>query len=96
MSVFRVPEGERLCEIPVGRAPRYLAFTPDGRRLVVGNAQSRDVAIIGVESERMLETRSLGRGAQLQHVLCTPDSRFAVVAGLVAHDDMLTIQMERG
>jgi YVTN family beta-propeller protein len=94
--VLALPSGERRFEIPVGRVPRYLAVTPDGQRLVVGHAQSRDVSIIGLASGRVLEQRLLARSAQLQQVACTADGRYAVVPGLVAHDEMITIQMERG
>jgi YVTN family beta-propeller protein len=96
VSVFDVSTGVRLHEIPVGRVPRYLTETPDGKRLIVANAHSRDLSIIDTATGEVIETRSLGRGAQLRHVICTRDGRWAFVALLVGHDEMVTTQMERG
>ncbi len=96
VTTLDVSQGKRQRSIPVGRFPRYLAATADGKRLVVGNAHSRDISIIGTAASRVIETRPLGRGAQLRHVICTRDGRWAFVALLVGHDEMITTQMERG
>ena len=96
VSIFDLDAGARQYELPVGRFPRYLAETADGRRLIVGNAQSRDVSIIDPNSGRVIETRSLGRSTQMRHVVCTHDGRWAILTTLVGHDEMITMQMERG
>ena len=96
VSSHDVITGEVRYEVPVGREPRYLFETPDGSRLVVGNAQSRDAVILDAQSGEILETRSLGRTAQLREGLCTADGRWCIFATTVGHDEQITIQMERG
>lgn len=96
VEIFDAVGGERLFVIPVGRLPRYLAATPDGKRLIVPHAHSRDASIIDIEQGCVIETRSIDRGAQTRQILCTPDGRHAIFAGLVGHDEMITVQMERG
>ena len=96
VSIFSVATGEQLFEVPVGRVPRYLVETPDGRRLITANAHSRDVTIIDPEYGRVIETRSVDRGCQMRQVICSPDGRWVFMATLVGHDEMITMQMERG
>lgn len=94
VMAFDVASGERRYEVAVGKKPRFLADT--GELLVVTNAESRDVTIVAARSGKVVETRSLGRSAQLRGVACTGDGRFAMVATLVSHDEMITTQMDRG
>ncbi len=94
VSVHSLPGGERHFTAAVGRMPRYVADT--GERLVVANAHSRDLSILDARTGELLETRSLDRGAQMREVLCTADGRWAIVATLVGHDEMITTQMDRG
>ena len=42
-------------EIPVGREPFGLAFSPDGRRAFVANAQSREVSVIDTARHRLIQ-----------------------------------------
>ncbi|MBM4062823.1 MAG: hypothetical protein FJ265_17270 [Planctomycetes bacterium] len=93
ISIFDLATGERR-DVAVGRRPRYVA--DNGDQLVVGNAESRDVSIVDPRTGRVVETRSLDRAAQLREVVCTDDGRYAVVATLVGHDEMITTQMDRG
>jgi YVTN family beta-propeller protein len=96
VSIYAAESGERRFEVPVGRLPRYLAETPDGTRLIVANAHSRDVSIVDPRHGNVIETRPLGRAAQMRQVLCSRDGCWALVATLVGHDEMVTVQMERG
>ncbi len=96
VSILSTETGESRFEIPVGRLPRYVAETPDGERLIVANGHSRDVSIIDPEIGRVVETRSLDRGAQMRNVICTADGRWAITTTLVGHDEMITTQMDRG
>lgn len=81
-------------QIPVGRQPRFLAQTPDGKRLVVSNGLSRNVSIIDTQSGKVVETRDLGRAFILRQIACT--NRWAFVAHLLSHDEQVTTQIERG
>ncbi|MAE61034.1 MAG: hypothetical protein CMJ49_06725 [Planctomycetaceae bacterium] len=96
VSVFSTATGDPLSETPAGRMPRYVAETPDGTRLVAANAHSRDVTIIDPAQGRVIETRSVDRGAQMRDVICSNNSRWAIMTTLVGHDEMITMQMERG
>lgn len=48
VTVFRVPEHDVLTRIPVGLAPNWMTFSPDGERLYVSNSSSDDVSVIDV------------------------------------------------
>ncbi len=96
VSIVDAASGNRLYEVPVGRDPRYIAETPGGTRLVVGNGLSRNVSIVDPASRRVVETRALGRASLLRQVLCSHDGRWVFVAHVVAHDEMMTLQLERG
>ncbi len=96
VSIYMADSGTQLFEVPVGRLPRYLTWTPDGRRVTVANAHSRDVSIVDPLHGAVVETRSLDRGTQMRHVVCSRDGRWTLTATLVGHDEMITMQMERG
>ena len=46
VSVFSLPQLQRLATIPVGRGPDWLTFTPDGARCYVSNAGGNTVSSI--------------------------------------------------
>jgi len=46
--------------IPVGRNPRGLVLSPDGRRLFVANRMDDTIGVIDTESDRVLSTIDLG------------------------------------
>ena len=56
--------------IPVGRAPKGLALSPDGRRLYVANRTDDTISVVDTAARQVASTISLGRGAQL-----TPERR---------------------
>jgi len=51
--------------IPVGRAPKGLALSPDGRRLYVANRTDDTISVVDTAARQVASTISLGRGAQL-------------------------------
>jgi len=56
--------------IPVGRAPKGLAISPDGKRLYVANRTDDSISVVDTAARRVTATISLGREAKL-----TPERR---------------------
>jgi YVTN family beta-propeller protein len=56
--------------IPVGRAPKGLALSPDGKRLYVANRMDDTVTVVDTAAHRAISTIALGRPIQL-----TPERR---------------------
>ena len=56
--------------IPVGRAPKGLALSPDGKRLYVANRMDDSISVVDTAARRVTSTISLARGARL-----TPERR---------------------
>ncbi|MCI0417898.1 MAG: glycosyltransferase family 39 protein [Acidobacteria bacterium] len=56
MSVVDARSLEMIAEIPVGKEPFGLAFSPDGRRAYIANAQSRDVSVIDTKENRLIQS----------------------------------------
>jgi YVTN family beta-propeller protein len=50
ISVYALPGLTRLTTIPVGKAPDWLTFSPDGARCYVSNAGSNSVSVVDVAS----------------------------------------------
>jgi YVTN family beta-propeller protein len=51
--------------IPVGRAPKGLALSPDGKRLFVANRTDDTISVVDTAARRVVSTISLGRPAKL-------------------------------
>jgi len=68
--------------IPVGAVPKYLAVTPDNRRLVVANWCSLDTSIIdtGIPSNKPTELARVDVGLHPRGIAITKDSATAYVA----------------
>jgi YVTN family beta-propeller protein len=64
--------------IPVGRVPKFLAVSPDGRWLVVSNWCGDDVSIVDTASAREAARVHVGRNPR--GVAITADSRTAYIA----------------
>jgi YVTN family beta-propeller protein len=96
VSIIDMESGETRVEVPVGRGPRYIAEIPGSGRIFVGNAMSRNASIIDVATGEIVETRDMGRAGLIRQVLISPDGRWAFAAHVVSHDELITLQMERG
>jgi len=53
---------EVMTDIDVGRKPKGLAFTPDGKRILVANSGSKSVSVIDVATGTVVATVDVGRG----------------------------------
>jgi YVTN family beta-propeller protein len=56
--------------IPVGRAPKGLALSPDGKRLYVANRTDETISVVDTAAQRVTATIALGRPVKL-----TPERR---------------------
>ncbi len=63
--------------IAVGRDPRGLGITPDGRTLVTANQADGDVSVVDTESGRTVKRIAVGKNAEFVRV--GPDGRYAYV-----------------
>ena len=63
VSVLDLGRGRVVKEIPVGKEPFGLAFSPDGQRAYVANAQSKEISVIDVSRHELL--RNIATGSEL-------------------------------
>lgn len=87
---------ELIFETPVGRNPRYVVEMAGEGMLVVTNGLSRSASYLDSRTGRVLETRDLDRASLLRDIVFVEDESYAIAAGLIAHDEMITMQIERG
>lgn len=87
---------EVIYEVPVGRAPRYLTELPEAGLIAVSNGLSRFISFLDTKNGRIVDERTLERGSLMKDIASLEDGRFIVAAGLIAHDEMVTMQIERG
>jgi hypothetical protein len=78
--------------IRVGRVPKYLATSPDGRWLLVANWCSWDVTV--VDLRRWKVVASIPVGADPRGIAFSPDSRRAWI-GVVAADKLSVIDLKK-
>ncbi|MBU6213798.1 MAG: YncE family protein [Actinomycetales bacterium] len=64
--------------VQVGKTPKYLATTPDGRRLLVANWCSYDLSVVDIASMR--QVASVRLGPHPRGIAVTKDSKTAYVA----------------
>jgi YVTN family beta-propeller protein len=69
VSVFSMPDLDRLATIPVGRGPDWLTFTPDSKRCFVSNAGSNTVSVLDVTSRK--EVGQVPVGKVPKRIICT-------------------------
>jgi len=63
--------------ITVGKDPRGIAITPDGRRLVAADQADADVSIVDTETGRILHRVAVGKNAEFVRI--DPQGHFAYV-----------------
>ena len=96
VSILDVESGRTLSETPVGSQPRFATLTPDGARLVVSNGLSPWVSVLDSKSGRETGRYDMGRASMLREIVCSPDGHWAFLTNLVSHNEVPTVQMERG
>jgi len=96
VSILDVESGRTLSETPVGSQPRFAALTPDGARLLVSNGLSPWVTVLDTQDGRELERYDMGRASMLREIVSSHDGRWAFLTNLVSHNEVPTVQMERG
>ncbi len=76
--------------IEVGEVPKYLAVTPNGRYLLVGNWCSWDISVVDLRKGK--EVRRIDAGVAPRGIAFSPSGRTAYVT-LVGEDRLLVIDM---
>jgi len=76
--------------IEVGEVPKYLAVTPNGRYLLVGNWCSWDISVVDLRKGK--EIRRIDAGVAPRGMAFSPNSKTAYVT-LVGEDKVLVIDM---
>lgn len=69
VSVFSLPDLNRLGTTSVGRGPDWLTFTPDNRRCYVSNAGSNSVSVLDVATR--VELAKIPVGKIPKRIICT-------------------------
>jgi YVTN family beta-propeller protein len=77
--------------IQVGDVPKYLAVSPDGRYLLVGNWCSWDISVVDLRKNK--EIRRIDAGVAPRGIAFSPNSKTAYVT-LVGEDRILVIDMK--
>ncbi|HEU0006050.1 MAG TPA: glycosyltransferase family 39 protein [Terriglobia bacterium] len=72
-------------DIPVGKEPFGLAFSPDGRRAFVANAQSREVSVIDTTRHRLIQNIAIPSELPVW-VAAAPDGTYIYVTNERSHD----------
>jgi len=96
VSVVDVETGRSVAETAVGSQPRFAALTPDGARLLVSNGLSPFVTVLNPDDGREVARYDMGRASMLREIACSLDGRWAFLTNLVSHNEVPTVQMERG
>lgn len=96
LRALAVTTGRVRWEARVRNQPRYVTVTPDGARVLVSNNLGRGITLIDAATGTVVEERDFGRCSMLRDLVTTRDGRWAFVANLVSHDEMPTLQIERG
>ena len=83
-------------ETSVGRNPRYLVELSEKNLLIVTNGLSRSVSFLDTRTGKVTETRNIDRSSVLRGITTTHSGDYALAVGMIAHDEMITMQIERG
>jgi YVTN family beta-propeller protein len=77
--------------VPVGAVPKYVAVTPDGRRVLVTNWCSSDLSVIDAATAKEIARIPL-RGKHPRGIAVSPDSRTAYIA-LMGSDRVVRVDL---
>jgi YVTN family beta-propeller protein len=73
VTAFSVPEHKVLTRVPVGLAPNWMTFSPDGELLYVSNSGSNDVSVIDVVLRREVVRIPVGMSPKRLLVVTVPE-----------------------
>lgn len=96
VSIIELTSGRIRFVVPVERNPRFIAVLPGTSTIVVSAGLSRAVSIVDTTDGRVVESRNLDRANLMRHITTSPDGRWAFVAHVLSHDELVPLQMERG
>jgi YVTN family beta-propeller protein len=95
-SIIDIESGRTIAETPVGSQPRFAALTADTTRLLVSNGLSPWVSVLDANDGREVARYDMGRASMLREIVCSNDGHWAFLTNLVSHNEVPTVQMERG
>ncbi len=73
VTAFSVPEHKVLTSVPVGLAPNWMTFSPDGELLYVSNSGSNDVSVIDIMLLREVVRIPVGMSPKRLLVVTVPE-----------------------
>ena len=73
VTAFSVPEHKVLTSVPVGLAPNWMTFSPDGELLYVSNSGSNDVSVIDIKLGREVVRIPVGSSPKRLLVVTVPE-----------------------
>ena len=73
VTAFSVPEHKVLTTVPVGLAPNWMTFSPDGELLYVSNSGSNDVSVIDLKLLREVVRIPVGMSPKRLLVVTVPE-----------------------
>lgn len=79
--------------IPVGAVPKYVALTPDGKKLLVSNWCSYSLSVVDLASKKTEQNIPVARWPR--GIATSPDSRYAYVAGF-GTDTLYRVDLQAG
>ncbi len=83
-------QARQVCaRIDVGRWPRYLALSPDGRRLAVGTSGDRGLSVVDTQ-QRQLSYVERFSGLNIGQLACSSDGQYAYFPWIVYRRNPIT------
>ncbi len=73
VTAFSVPEHKVLTRVPVGLAPNWMTWSPDGELLYVSNSGSNDVSVIDIKLRREVVRIPVGSSPKRLLVVTVPE-----------------------
>lgn len=75
----------------VGRWPKYLTLSPDGKRLAVGNGGDSNIAIVDTNDGEILYEEPLANGTNLGQMRASSDGKYAYFTWMVYRTNPINI-----
>lgn len=80
LYIYDLKAGKVVGSVPVGDGPNWVAFSPDGKYVVVSNAGTDDVSIINVKARREVARVKTGKIPKRVVIASVPSTRSASAA----------------